>query len=480
MPDPICVRFAPSPTGFLHVGGVRTALFNWLYARSKGGKFTLRIEDTDRERSKQEFTDQILESLQWLGLDLDAEPVFQSRRGDMYRDVLDKMLQAGTAFRCFVPQEESRKAVDEAKKKDGQAAYFSPDRNLAPEESQRRADAGEPFVIRLKCPEGQTVFNDLIRGPIEVSNSTIGDIVLARSDGNPTYNYVVVVDDHDMGISHVVRGEDHIPNTPKQIQVFRAMGWPEPLFAHLPLILGPDKAKLSKRHGAVTTDQYQMQGILPVALKNYMALLGWSPGDDREVFTVEELVRDFSLERVNKSASVFDHEKLRWLNGVHLRNLDDASFVEWARQTPAYQGHPKLYDKEWFHAAALLGKERARTWDELVFQLEPFMEDDLKFDEKAVAKHLGKPTAKTVLEEAAALLERAEDFTDHEGLEQLLREMGEKLDLKFGLIVHPCRVAMTGRDKGPGLTEVMVCIGKRRTVDRMRAAVALCGSDAPA
>ncbi|MBN1477203.1 glutamate--tRNA ligase [Candidatus Sumerlaeota bacterium] len=468
MPDAVCVRFAPSPTGFLHVGGVRTALFNWLFARGQGGRFLLRIEDTDRERSRPEFTDQILESLKWLGLDWDGEPVHQSQRGELHRRALDRMLAEGTAFRCFVPLEAAREAVERAKQTDGQAAFFSPDRDLDPDEARRRADTGEPHVIRFRCPEGETVCQDLIVGEVRVDHRTIGDIVLARSDGAPTYNFVVVVDDSDMGITHVIRGMDHISNTPKQILIFQALGLPVPRFAHIPLINGPDKRKLSKRHGAVTTDEFMAMGILPEAMVNYMALLGWSPGDDREIFTRDELIEAFSLERVGKSAAVFDPDKLRWLNGVALRALDDEAFVAWARSAPALQGNPRLSDTDWFASVALMMKERASTWEELVHLLEPFLSEEITFDDAAVAKHLGKPTARPVLEAVTDMLEGLDELTNPDAIEQRLRDLSEKMEIKFGLLVHPCRVALTGRDRGAGLTEVMVALGRDRCVRRLR------------
>jgi glutamyl-tRNA synthetase len=468
MTDAVCVRFAPSPTGFLHVGGVRTALFNWLCARGQGGRFLLRIEDTDRERSREECTDQILESLRWLGLDWDGEPVFQSQRGDLHRRALDRMLAEGTAFRCFVPLEAAREAVERAKQTDGQAAFFSPDRDLDPAEAQRRAEAGEPHVVRFRCPEGETVSQDLIVGEVRVDHRTIGDIVLARSDGSPTYNFVVVVDDSDMGITHIIRGMDHISNTPKQILIFQALGLAVPRFAHIPLINGPDKRKLSKRHGAVTTDAFMAMGILPEAMVNHMALLGWSPGDDREIFTRDELIEFFSLDRVGKSAAVFDTEKLRWFNGMSLRALDDEAFVAWARGAPGLQGNPCLDDTEWFRSVALMMKERATTWEELEHLLEPFLTEEIAFDEKAEAKHLGKPTARPVLEAVADLLEGLDELSDPGAIEQRLRDLSEKMEIKFGLLVHPCRVALTGRDRGAGLTEVMVALGRERCVRRLR------------
>jgi glutamyl-tRNA synthetase len=476
MSDPVCVRFAPSPTGSLHVGGVRTALFNWLFARSQGGRFLLRIEDTDRERSRQEFTDQILKSLNWLGLDWDGDPIHQSQREALHRRALDRMLAEGTACRCFVPLEEAREAVERAKRTDGQAAFFSPDRDLDPDEARRRAEAGEPHVIRFRCPEGETVHRDLVLGEVRVDHRTIGDFDHARSDGTPTYNFVVVVDDSDMGITHIIRGMDHISNTPKQILIFQALQLPVPQFAHIPLINGPDKRKLSKRHGAVTTDEFMAMGILPEAMVNLMALLGWSPGDDREIFTRDELLEAFSLERVGKSAAVFDPDKLRWFNGMWLRSLDDEAFVAWARSAPALQGHPRLSETEWFGSVALMMKERANTWEDLVHLLDPFLSEEVVFDERAEAKHLGKPTARPVLEAVADSLEGLDALSDPDAIEQRLRDLSERMEIKFGLLVHPCRVALTGRDRGAGLTEVMVALGRERCVRRLRAGAERAGS----
>jgi glutamyl-tRNA synthetase len=402
--------------------------------------------------------------MEWLGLTFDEGPLLQSGRTEIYNRALAKMLSDGTAFRCFVPIEEARRSLEEQQSA-GATSYFSPDRELTPQESQRRADAGESHVIRFRCPPGETVFTDLIRGEIRIDHQAVGDIVLARSDGFPTYNFVVVVDDSDMGITHVVRGEDHISNTPKQILIFQALGHAVPAFAHLPLILGSDKRKLSKRHGDVTTDAYQEMGILPEAFVNHLALLGWSPGDDQEIFTREELVERFTLERVGKAGAVFDLEKLRWMNGMHLRALSDEAFIAWAREAPTLR---EAIQSPEFDRTALLMKARANTWEELGHLLEPFFTESPSVDEVAEAKHLGKPTAAPLLQAAADALEAAPDFQDHEALENVLRGVAEKSDVKFGLLVHPCRVSLTGRDKGAGLTEVMVALGRERTLRRLR------------
>jgi nondiscriminating glutamyl-tRNA synthetase len=464
------VRFAPSPTGHLHVGGVRTALFNWLFARHHGGTFILRIEDTDRERSKPEYTDQILESMHWLGLEPDEGPYLQSQRGELHRATLERMLREGTAFRCFIPQEQAREAVDRAKRTGGPTAFFSPDRDLAASEARRRAEAGESHVVRFRCPPEEVVFEDRIRGVIRIDHTAVGDIVLARPDGSPTYNFVVVVDDADMAVTHVIRGEDHISNTPKQILLFRALGHQAPIYAHLPLILAPDKAKLSKRHGAVTAEEFRAAGFLPEALVNYMALLGWSPGNDQEVFTRQELVEQFSLDRIGKSGAVFDAEKLRWLNGVHLRALSDDAFVQWALMAPEMKARAQGQDSESLRRIVLLEKERSRTWEELGDHLGPFFSEALDFDPRAEAKHLGKPTARPLLLAAADLLESRGNFADPVALEVQLRALAEEKAVKFGLLVHPCRVALTGRDQGAGLTQIMAALGRERTVRRLREA----------
>ena len=314
----IRVRFAPSPTGFLHVGGARTALYNWLYARKNKGVFVLRIEDTDVQRSSQEMVDVILNSLKWLQLNWDEGPIYQSQRLDLYRKAAFELVEKGKAYRCFCKPDEINARREAGMKEKGMWKYERTCYNLTPEEIQKNITSGIPFAIRFLVPPGSTSFDDLVHGKIELDHSQVDDFVLLRSDGHPTYHLSVVVDDIDMGITHIVRGDDHISNTPKQILLYDAFDKKPPHFAHIPLILGTDKKRLSKRHGSVAVEEYQRMGILPEALVNFLALLGWNPGDEREIMALDELVREFDLDRVNSSNAVFDLKKLQWMNSKYL------------------------------------------------------------------------------------------------------------------------------------------------------------------
>ncbi|MGH9867773.1 MAG: glutamate--tRNA ligase [Candidatus Polarisedimenticolia bacterium] len=465
------VRFAPSPTGYLHVGGARTALFNWLYARRTAGVFILRIEDTDAARSSEEMVTAILDGLSWLGLTHDEGPFFQSASRDEHVRKARVLLETGHAYRCFCSAEaiEGRRRAFEAS---GQVwAYDRLCLGVEPAEAARRA-SGEPFVVRFRVPEGMTGYDDLVHGPTQFSNVEIEDLVLLRSDGSPTYNLSCVSDDMDMRITHVIRGDDHISNTPKQILLYRALGAEPPRFGHLPLILGEDKKRLSKRHGAVSVMEYARSGYLPEALFNFLALLGWSPGGDREIMTRPEMVEAFSFEKVGARGAVFDHDKLAWMNGEYLRRRAPAELAELAR--PWFEKE-RLWQPElagaraaWFHALLDLLKERSRMLGDLARDARPFLTEDFDYDADAAAKHLTPETAPR-LDALREVLARLEPF--HEAAcEAALRGLAERLGVKAAALIHPARVALTGRAVSPGLFAVMSVMGREGVVRRLERA----------
>jgi glutamyl-tRNA synthetase len=462
------LRFAPSPTGYLHVGGARTAIFNWLMARHAGGVFVLRIEDTDRARSSEEHTRAILDGMTWLGLDWDEGPFFQSDGVERHRAEALRLLAEGKAYRDFSDAEAVRAEAKERAMHPSRVAREQADA-LGDEESLRRAEAGEPFATRFRVPDGETRFTDLVHGDMRFGNDDVDDLVLLRSDGTPVYNLAVVSDDADMRITHVVRGDDHLSNTPKQVLLYRALGYPEPIFGHVPMILGPDGKKLSKRHGVTAVGAYADQGILPEAMVNFLALLGWSPGDDREFMTLEELTEAFTAERILKAGSVFDMEKLEWLNGRHLSARPAAEMVEHIRAGLTGKGcHTELLeDPGWTEALLDVVVVRSRTLDDLVAQARTFLCDDLSYDEKSVAKHWQKNR-----EASLARLERVQSaFSDvewsHEALEVRLRGLAEEMEVGVGKLIHPLRVALTGNMASPGIFDVLVLLGRERANDRM-------------
>ncbi len=423
----IRVRFAPSPTGFLHVGSARTALFNWLYARHTGGKFLIRIEDTDLKRSETRFLDEILEDLKWLGLDWDEEPLFQSRRFGVYRDKAAELLAAGKAY------------------KDGDAVLF-------------------------KVEPGRTIaFDDLIHGRIAVESDTIKDQVIIKSDGSPTYNFSCVVDDSFLGITHILRGDDHISNTPKQIVFYEAFGLTPPRFGHMPLILGTDGAKLSKRHGGVSVEEYKREGFLPEALANYLILLGWMPKDGREVMPPEEAVKLFEISEMNDVQAKFDIQKLRWLNAEYIMKSPNARLGPLVRERLDAAGISTAGFPDAYLSKVLdLYKVRAKTLSEFPPMIDCFFRDDFAFDEDG-RKHLDNPDSREYLRLLADRLAGITDFS-HAAIEAVFREFAEERGIKAGPIIHPARMAVSGKTKGAGLFEMMEVLGRERVVARMRRA----------
>jgi glutamyl-tRNA synthetase len=456
------VRFAPSPTGSLHVGGARTALYNWLFARRHGGTFILRIEDTDVERSKKELTQQILDAMTWLGLSWDEGPFFQSERQDLYREAAARLLAEGNAYRAFETPEEL-----DAMKKAAEAAgsafrYDGGARSIPKEESDRRAAAGQKFVLRLRVPDEPLVVDDVVQGRTEFPAGALDDFVLVRSDGHPLYHFTVCVDDVAMGITHVIRGVDHLPNAPKHVALFRALGAPCPVFAHLGMILGADGKKLSKRHGAAGVEEFRAQGFLPEALVNFLALLGWSPGEDRERMTLAEMKALFALERIGPSPSRFDHEKLLWLNGQYIQATPGARLLE---LLPPF-GLPARDDATLAKGIELL-RPRARTLIELAQGLAVYGDDPTVFD-AAGLKKFGKPELAPVLRALAARLDAVEPFV-HAGVEEAARALAAETGLGLGQIAQPARLALTGSLASPPLFEMIEALGRETTRRRVLA-----------
>jgi len=476
MSDEIRVRFAPSPTGFLHVGGARTALFNWLWARHSGGTFILRIEDTDLERSTEEMIAAILEGLDWLGIDWDEGPYFQSRHGDRHREAVEAMVGSGHAYPCFCSVEALAAERQAAIERKESYVYGGRCRAIDPAEAARRRAAGEAHTIRFRVPAGETRWDDVVHGRTGVDNASIGDFIVLRSDGAPVYNLAVTVDDLDMRVTHVIRGDDHISNTPKQIMIYRALGAPEPTFAHVPLILGPDKSKLSKRHGAVAVTAYREEGYLADAFVNFLALLGWSPGDDREVLTREELVAAFTLERITGKSAVFDVQKLEWLNGQHLTRMSGHEVAELA--LPRLLEADLLTEDEarakraWLDAMVALVKTRSRTLADLVAQARPFFPGPVAYQPDAVEKFWKDPAeARRALEVMAEFVAREPSLDEPEALEARLRALAEERGVPAGKVMQATRVAITGARVSPGIFETMVMMGKAVVAERLQAAV---------
>jgi glutamyl-tRNA synthetase len=471
------LRFAPSPTGYLHVGGARTALFNWLYAKRYGGQFLLRIEDTDKARSTEESTRAIFEGLTWLGLGWDEEVVHQGAGLDRHRADVRRLLGAGHAYRCFCTQAQ----LDEMRRgAEARREAFKYDRRclrLDPAEVERRVAAGERNVVRFLMPEGETSWDDLVHGRITFPNRDIGegDFIVLRSDGTPIYNMAVVSDDIAMRITLVMRGDDHISNTPKQILLYRALGAELPEFAHLPMIHGLDGKKLSKRHGATAVADYQHLGILPEAMLNFLALLGWSPGNDIEVMTVDEMIRLFSTDGLLRKAAVFDPQKLEWMNGQHL-TLMPAERLE-PTVTPAIvaaglaTAEELAARRDWYLALLDLLKVRARTVDDIVRQAEPYFRDEIAYDPDAVAKQWKDKTATAEL--LASVADRLAEVSPWapDAMEQALRALAESRGVAAGKLFQPLRVALTGLSVSPGIFDVLALLGRERSLQRIKQAL---------
>ncbi len=462
MASPVRVRFAPSPTGSLHVGGARTALYNLLFARHTKGTFLLRIEDTDVERSREELSQQILGAMSWLEIEYDEGPYYQSKRYDLYRAKAEKLLAEGKAYRAFETPEEL-----EAERKKAQDAgrayrYSAAGRAIPPEESERRAKAGERHVVRLKMPAETIVVEDAIRGRVEFPAEALDDFVLVRSDGHPLYHFCVCVDDADMKITHVIRGDDHLANTPKHVALFEALGADPPVFAHLGMILGTDRKKLSKRHGAAAVEEWRDAGILPEALFNFLALLGWAPGGDREILTREEMEAEFALEKVGASPSVFDPEKLYWMNAQYMARMPaEELLARSASHAPA--GVPP---REVALQAVELHRTRARTTIEMGRALSTYAADPAEYDPDGMKKQV-KPETPALLHKLLAKLEALPDWTV-ETLEATLRATAEEAGVSAARLIHPTRLALTGTTVGAPLFDVASLLGKETALRRLK------------
>ncbi|HEX5890718.1 MAG TPA: glutamate--tRNA ligase [Pyrinomonadaceae bacterium] len=490
------VRFAPSPTGYLHIGAARTALFNWLFARKTGGKFLLRIEDTDLQRSTDESTRSIIEGLEWLELDYDEDLVFQSANAPKHRAAAERLLAEGKAYRDFTPKEQrSDTSVKEdiserarAQQAEGVDQRSNPFRNLSKEESDARAAAGEPFAVRLKVPEsGQTRFDDIVYGPQERSYSEIEDLVLLRSDSHPLYNLSVVIDDIEMGITHVIRGQDHLTNTHKQVLIYEALGAPVPRLAHLPLILAPNKGKLSKRkHGEVVSlTTYRDRGFVPAAFRNFLALLGWAPPEGKEILSKEELIEYFSLEGIGRANAIFNFtendprrwtdDKALWVNSEYIRTMPIEELLPMVkaelRANKLWREEYDDDDREWFAKTVDLIRQRYFTLKDFSGQGRAYFSDDFDFDETAVNKNLRKePRLRELLKGLADKLETVEPFNT-ETAEAALRAYAEETGVKAGLLINGSRTMLTGQSVGPSMFEIFDVLGKEASVERLRSGI---------
>ena len=465
----IRVRFAPSPTGYLHIGGARTALFNWLYARRHGGTFVLRIEDTDTERSSWEMVSGIVDGLRWLGLDWDEgpdiggphAPYFQSQRIDKYRALAERLVAEGQAYYCYCTTEILQQKRQAAEAAGGGWIYDRTCCALSAEAAARHESAGLARAIRFKVPPGRTSFSDLVHGPIAFDNANIEDFVVLRSDRQPTYHLSVVADDVEMAITHVVRGDDHISNTPKHVLLYQAFAAPPPHFAHVPLILGADRKRLSKRHGATSVMEYHRLGYLPEAMVNFLSLLGWSPGNDRELFTRDELVAAFTLEEISGGNAIFNPEKLDWFNQQHIMRLpldDLASCVEGVLREGRLWSDELAARPHWLLRAIELVRPRVKRLTQFGEELRPFLEETLAYDAAAVAKHLSSSAVRDVLAELPAALATVRPFSS-ENLEPALRGLADSHGIKAAALIHATRVAVTGRAVSPGLFDVLELLG---------------------
>ena len=452
-------RFAPSPTGYLHIGGVRTALFNWLYARHCGGTFVLRIEDTDKERSTNESVQAILEGMAWMGLDYDEGPIYQSDRLERYKEVIDQLLDAGQAYRCYCTREELDKVREEQRAQGIKPRY---NRHCRDQHNPERPDVES--VIRFKNPlEGSVQFDDAIRGQIVISNEELDDLVITRANGTPTYNFAVVVDDIDMGITHVIRGDDHVNNTPRQINIFKALGEALPIFVHVPMIVGGDGQRLSKRHGAVSVLQYRGEGFLPEAMLNYLVRLGWSSGD-QEIFSLDEMISSFDIQDVNRAASAFDIDKLKWLNQHYIKASDSAQLVSLLSDRLKDRGIDVSSGPPVDDVVSAL-RERAQTLDEMADKSEYFFSEFEDYDTKAAQKHL-RPVARDMLADVRSRLSVVEPWSAELIHAQVMATV-EDYDAKLGKLAQPLRVAVSGTAATPPIDETLLLVGKARTVDRI-------------
>jgi len=479
----IRVRFAPSPTGYLHIGGVRTALFNWLYARHYKGTFILRIEDTDQVRSTEEAVNVILEGMKWLGLDWDEGPgkegkygpYYQMQRLPLYQKYTEILLKNKKAYYCYCTKEELTESRQKQTKEGKPFQYDRHCLNLSEEEKRRYEEKGRKPVIRLKIPAKKIVFNDLLRGEVNFEGELLSDFVIVKSDGIPTYNFAVVIDDALMDISNIIRGDDHISNTPKQILIYEALGFNLPKFAHLPMIMGSDHTRLSKRHGATSVMEYKEIGYIPEAVVNYIAHLGWSSGDEREIFSLEELVKEFSLDKISKHAAVFSIDKLNWFNSEYLKKrsvdslvkmvipfLKEANYIKEENLSPI--------KVEWLREVIKVMQGRFKNFSQFIDYADYFFVDKIDIEPQAFQSVLNKEGISDILKALKEKLSALKCW-DEKSIEDIVREIASSLEIKGGKIIHPIRVALTGKKIGPGLFELMVILGQGKTIQRLEEAI---------
>ena len=443
----VCVRFAPSPTGYLHLGNARVAIFNYLFARHNGGKLILRIEDTDRERSTKEFEESIVEDLRWLGIDWD-EFYRQSERFDIYREYAERLLREGRAYECFCTPEDLEREREEAEKKGIPYRYSGKCRDLSNEERKRLKEKGVSYTVRLRVPPNRDVsFKDRLRGFVSINTDDFGDFIIVRSDGSPTYNFVVVIDDALMGVTHVIRGEDHLSNTPKQILIYEAFGFSIPEFIHLPVILGEDRSKLSKRHGAVSVRNYREEGYVPEALFNYLATLGWNPSEEREIFTKEELIRMFNIDDISKAPAVFNREKLKWMSGIYIREvLDIDTLYRYALPFIKEAGFD-LTDEDYVKRVLEKTKDSFETFAEMTERLNPLLKKEINMSEEAL-NLLRTEESRVVIE---AFLEKMGDNINSQDVKRIAKEIQKEKGIKPKIIWQTLRACITGKLEGVGV-----------------------------
>ena len=461
------VRFAPSPTGYLHIGGARTALFNWLYAKKSGGTFLLRIEDTDLERSKSEYIDQITDALSWLGFNWDDNVVLQSKNKSRHEEAVNQMINAGTAYRCFLTKEELDAMRSESEKKKELFRVPKTFRDYSLDDQQKLIEEGKGFTVRLKIPDGITEFSDLVYGAIKVDNKELDDFIIARSDGSPTYNFVVAVDDSDMNISHVIRGDDHLANTPKQILVYKALGLAIPTFAHLPMILGSDKKRLSKRHAATNVQEYKERGFTPTSIINYLSLLGWNPDSDQEIFDISELINAFNFSQVQKKPATFDEKKLLWVSGQQMAKTETSAVIKEIEILDSNWGinQDSKYKKE----VISLVKDRSKTLNDLIEISNVFFDDNVSYNKEMSSKVLDDNALQIIKDLYEAL--SVEENWMRDVIESIFDNLMIQHEVGLGKLIKPIRFALTGLGYGPGIFDMIILLGKDRCLERLSKAV---------
>lgn len=465
--EEVRVRFAPSPTGYLHVGGARTAIFNWLYARGRNGKFLLRIEDTDVSRSSQIMVTEIFDGLMWLGLEWDEEPIYQSKRNNYYKEICHKLVEQEKAYFCYCSQEKSAQRSSNYK-------YDGHCRNLTDEQRNEYEQKNVSKVVRFKVPEKRIYFNDTVHGSLKFDSNEIDDFIILKSDGMPTYHLAVVADDADMKITDVIRGDDHLSNTPKHVLLYQALNWPIPKYTHLPLILGPDKKRLSKRHGATSVSEYREMGILPEAMFNFLTLLGWNPGNDQEIMSRGQIINEFLLSKISKSNAVFDEHKLVWMNGNYIRQTDDETIFNLihANLVKNKLVDPAGKDREYILKVISLLKPRMKVLNEFAESGAYFFRDPDKYDENAQLKHWKDSDVGERLEELFLSLENLASFNKDE-IEKCVRGLAENLEINATKLIHPARLALTGSSASPGIFELMEVLGKDTVLRRLKRAITI-------